>query len=192
MSFLGRSVRLIRKEDRPRGELMQYASRCKSPIEPGELPFLVDPAVRAAAIRRAQRLLRTRADAEDAVQEATLRALRYRGSLQPGSSGARWFLAIVARVSLDIVARRSRLELLPLEPFARASTPLLDFEQSYTVHTAVEALPSSQRRVVELHDLDGFTTREIASLDGVPHSTIRTRLRRARIALRLALEEVAA
>jgi DNA-directed RNA polymerase specialized sigma24 family protein len=43
-----------------------------------------------------------------------------------------------------------------------------------------------------LHDLDGLTTREIASLDGIPHSTVRTRLRRARFALRVALEEVVA
>jgi RNA polymerase sigma-70 factor, ECF subfamily len=162
-------------------------------MEPGELMFLVDPAVRAAAIRRAHRLVRTRADAEDAVQEATLRALRYRRSLRLGAPGAPWFLRIVSRVSLDIVARRSRVQLLPgVERFAEAASPPLDFEQSYTVHAAVEALPSSQRRVVELHDLDGFTTREIASLDGVPHSTIRARLRRARIALRIALEEVAA
>jgi RNA polymerase sigma-70 factor (ECF subfamily) len=161
-------------------------------MEPGELTFLADPTVRAAAMRRALRLVRTRADAEDAVQEATVRALRYRGSLRPGSPGAPWFLQIVSRISLDIVSRRARVEPVSrVEPFAQASLAL-DFEQSFTLHAAVEALPSSQRRVVVLHDLDGLTTREIASLDGVPHSTVRTRLRRARLALRVALETVVA
>jgi RNA polymerase sigma-70 factor (ECF subfamily) len=162
-------------------------------MESGELMFLADPTVRAAAMRRALRLVRTRADAEDAVQEATVRALRYRGSLRVGSHGAPWFLRIVSRVSLDMVSRRARVEPDPrVEPLVEASTSRLDFEQSYTVHAAMEALPSSQRRVVVLHDLDGLTTREIASLDGIPHSTVRTRLRRGRLALRVALEEVAA
>lgn len=155
--------------------------------------FLADPLVRAAAMRRALPLVRTRVDAEDAVQEATVRALRYRTSLRPGSPGTPWFLQIVSRVSLDIVSRRARVEPVPgVERLAEASRPLLDFEQSYAVHAAVEALPSNQRRVVVLHDLDGLTTREIASLDRVPHSTVRARLRRARIALRVALQEVVA
>jgi RNA polymerase sigma-70 factor (ECF subfamily) len=162
-------------------------------VESGELMFLADPVVRAAAMRRALRLVRMRADAEDAVQEATVRALRYRGSLRPRSPGVPWFLGIVSRVSLDIVSRRARVQPVSrVEPVAQASRPPLDFEQSYTLHAAVEALPSSQRRVVVLHDLDGLTTREIASLDGVPHSTVRTRLRRARLALRIALEQVVA
>jgi RNA polymerase sigma-70 factor (ECF subfamily) len=155
-----------------------------------ETMFLADPKVRAVAMRRALRLVRMPADAEDAVQEATVRALRYRGSLRAESTGIPWFLQIVSRVSLDIVSRRARFQ--PVSWVAPVSWPLVDFEQSYTVHAAVEALPSSQRRVVVLHDLDGLTTREIASLDGVPHSTVRTRLRRARLALRSALEPVVA
>jgi RNA polymerase sigma-70 factor (ECF subfamily) len=162
-------------------------------IDPSELMFLADPLVRAAAMRRALPLVRTRVDAEDVVQEATVRALRYRGSLRAGSPGTPWFLRIVSRVSLDMVSRRARIEALPrVEPLAEASWPVLDLEQSYTVHAAVESLPSSQRRVVVLHDLDGLTTREIASLEGIPHSTVRTRLRRARLALRVALQEVLA
>ena len=162
-------------------------------MESGDLKFLADPTVRAAAIRRALRLVRSRADAEDAVQEAMVRALRYRASLRPGSSGAPWFLRIVTRIALDMVASGARLEpVARLESLAEPSTPLLDLERSHTVHAAVDALPSNQRRVVVLHDLDGLTTREIASLDGVPHSTVRTRLRRGRLALRLALGEAVA
>ena len=157
------------------------------------MTFLAEPTVRAAAMRRALRVVRTRADAEDAVQEAMARALRYRGSFRPGSSGRPWFLKIVSRVSLDIVSHRARVEPVPwVERIEQDRGPALDFEQAYTVHAAVDALPPNQRRVVMLHDLNGLTTREIASLDGVPHSTVRTRLRRARLALRLALEEVTA
>jgi DNA-directed RNA polymerase specialized sigma24 family protein len=60
-------------------------------MESAELTFLADPTVRAAALRRALRFMQTRADAEDAVQEATVRALRYRGSLRCGSLGTPWF-----------------------------------------------------------------------------------------------------
>jgi RNA polymerase sigma-70 factor, ECF subfamily len=155
-----------------------------APTQPAELPFLTDPAVRAAALRRAMRLVRTRADAEDAVQEATVRALRYRASFLPGAAGTPWFLQIVSRVSLAGA--------LPRDPRGEPAPTPVDFEQSYALHAAIDALPPSQRRVVVLHDLDGLTTREIAALDGVPHSTVRTRLRRARLALRVALEGVAA
>jgi RNA polymerase sigma-70 factor (ECF subfamily) len=160
-------------------------------MESDELIFLADPNVRAAAMRRAMGLLRGSADAEDAVQEAAVRALRYRRSLRPGSPGAPWFLQIVARVSLDMVSRR-RADVVPfpeVEPPADASSLALDVERSHLVRAAVDALPSPQRRVVLLHDRDGFTTHEIASLDGAPPSTIRTRLRRARLALRVALKE---
>jgi DNA-directed RNA polymerase specialized sigma24 family protein len=56
---------------------------------------------------------------------------------------------------------------------------------------AIDALPATQRRLVVLHDLGGYTTGDIATRDQVPHSTVRTRLRRARLALRSSLEAAA-
>ena len=156
-----------------------------------DLIFLADPAVQAAAMRRALRVLRRSADAEDAVQEAAVRALRYRRSLRSGAPGAPWFLQIVSRVSLDMVSERATRPLAAVESLERRGAPAPDLEGSWTVRDAVRALPVSQRRVVELHDFAGYKTREIASLDGVPHSTVRSHLRRARRSLRSSLAEAA-
>ena len=153
-----------------------------------ELTFLADPALRVVAMRRALRVVHGRDDAEDAFQEAAARALRFRAPLRDGAPPEPWFMRIVSRAALDIVSRTARTVALPAPPpAAAASTPVLDDERAHAVHAAIDALPAEQRRAVVLHDLDGLTTREIAAIDGIPHSTIRTRLRRARLTLRTAL-----
>ncbi|HTW82817.1 MAG TPA: sigma-70 family RNA polymerase sigma factor [Candidatus Sulfotelmatobacter sp.] len=154
---------------------------------------MTDPGLRASAMRRALRVVRVRADAEDVVQEAAARALRFRGHLRPGAPGEPWFLQIVSRLALDTVLRRARFPSLPPPlPAASAVASVVDRERTHAVRNAIDALPPFQRRAVVLHDVDGLTTREIAALDGVPHSTVRTRLRRGRLTLRTALaDEVA-
>ncbi len=146
-------------------------------------------------MRRALQVVRTRADAEDAVQEASVRALRYRASLRPGG-GPPWFLRIVLRVSLDIAAGGRRSVAVAEAPGEGVAPPseaaVLDRERSRTIRSALAGLPQAQRRAVMLHDVDGLTTRAIAAREGVPASTVRTRLRRGRTALRAALREEAA
>lgn len=146
---------------------------------------LGDPKVRATALRLARHL--GSRDPEDVVQEAAERALRYRGTLRSGAPIEPWLMRIVSRVAID--AHR-RVETIPVDDtshFDRAARP--DFFQTYALHDAVATLPESQRRLVVLHDFYGFKTHEIASDDGVNHSTVKTRLRRARLALRSALTE---
>ncbi len=156
-------------------------------MESSELVFLADPAVRVAALRRALPMVRSRADAEDAVQEAALSALRYRASLRPGAPGKPWFMRIVSRAALDIIAGRNRLEATNGEQAATApdsGAAILALERSHMIRKALAALPAAQRRAVILHDVDGFTARAIAARENVPSSTVRTRLRRGRLALR--------
>ncbi len=165
-------------------------------VESSELVFLADPAVRVAALRRALSMVRSRDDAEDAVQEAAVRALRYRASLRSGAPGKPWFMRIVSRAALDIIARRNRLQTTVGEHVSTApdsGATILALERSHMIRSALATLPAAQRRAVILHDVDGFTARLIAAREHVPASTVRTRLRRGRLALRSALaEQVAA
>lgn len=159
----------------------------------GELGFLADPALRAAALRRALRVTHRAADAEDAVQDAAVRALRSAATFRHGAAGAPWFLTIVNRASIDLAARRARDERALIAPpdaaDPGAESVVLRNERRAAVRRALSQLPPEQRRVVVLHDLDGETTRAIAARDAVPHSTVRTRLRRGRHLLRTLLVE---
>jgi RNA polymerase sigma factor (sigma-70 family) len=53
-----------------------------------------------------------------------------------------------------------------------------------TIDFALGKIPSDQRRAIVLHDIAGYSSREIAQIDGFPHNTVRTRLSRARRAMR--------
>lgn len=105
-------------------------------------------------------------------------------------------MRIVKRAALDIIAGRNRLEAtngehVPTVPDSGAA--MLALERSHVIRRALAALPATQRRAVILHDVDGFTARAIAARENVPASTVRTRLRRGRLALRSTLgAEVAA
>jgi RNA polymerase sigma-70 factor, ECF subfamily len=57
---------------------------------------------------------------------------------------------------------------------------------------ALQTLAPAYRRTIVLHDLEGYSNSEIASLDGVPYHTVRTRLFRARRAMREKLLPVVA
>ena len=82
----------------------------------------------------------------------------------------------------------------PEDPFRSAAVvgaaiPIL---LNIGLEIALRGLPSAQRRTIVLHDVAGYTNREIAALDAIPYHTVRTRLFRARRAMRDALTTKAA
>jgi RNA polymerase sigma-70 factor, ECF subfamily len=144
--------------------------------------------LRPALTRRAHAIVRNGSDAEDVVQETAFRAWHARTTLRAGVDPAPWLHTIVTRVAIDFARkeqRRSRTS------FAETSTTVRSAEEHFVQGEAVAAvreaalrLGSGQQRVLVLHDVVGMSSREIASLDKVPHSTVRTRLRRARASVR--------
>jgi RNA polymerase sigma-70 factor (ECF subfamily) len=144
--------------------------------------------LRPGLTSRARAIVRDRHDAEDAVQEAAARAWRSRSTLHAGSDPAPWLRAIVTRVAIDLARERGRRtgpevdESLAVVPSPEDDA--MGAEVMRTIGAAAERLPAAKRRVFVLHDLAGFTSHEIAALDAVPYHTVRTRLHRARTALR--------
>ena len=148
----------------------------------------------------ARYLMRNAADAEDAVQECYLRALRHFDSYR-GPAMKPWLLAILKNVCVAEFARRSRQpvpaervgddavnEELPMwqERQASPEAALLRRFDDATIRRLVGALPQPFRETIVLREINGLSYREIADIVGAPVGTVMSRLARARAMLRTA------
>ena len=148
----------------------------------------------------ARYLMRNAADAEDAVQECYLRALRHFDSYR-GPAMKPWLLAILKNVCVAEFARRSRQpvsagsaeedttpEEAPMwqEPQASPEAELLRRFDDATIRRLVGALPQPFRETIVLREINDLSYREIADIVGAPVGTVMSRLARARAMLRTA------
>ncbi|HEX5216619.1 MAG TPA: sigma-70 family RNA polymerase sigma factor [Vicinamibacterales bacterium] len=151
-----------------------------------------------AARRLARRLMRDQRDAEDAVQEASLRALRYFRTFS-GGDGRAWFLRIVRNACYGW--RRGFQA--PTSPFDEEhhsfSRPQKDPEallrqtdDANAIARAMSRLADPLHQVLVLRELEGLSYSELSEVIGIPIGTVMSRLSRARVALRRALQERAA
>ena len=149
-----------------------------------------------AAVTLARYLLRDPADAEDAVQEACLRALRYFPGFR-GGEGRAWLLRIVRNTCYTWRRRRradpataSFDDELPEGALAGESPEeaLILAAGADALHAAIHRLPDEFREVIVLRELEGLSYREIGEVTGVPVGTVMSRLSRARGRLREALD----
>jgi RNA polymerase sigma-70 factor (ECF subfamily) len=124
-------------------------------------------------------------DVDDIVQDVWLASCRgmhqYRGDAKFSS----WLTAIAARVAYATLSQRGLRETDLVDNIAdvRGDAPA----SSIDLERAMAALSDSQRMVVVLHDVEGFTHEEIASQLAMATGTSKATLSRARRALRLAL-----
>jgi len=132
------------------------------------------------------RLLSRSSDAEDAVQEAWLRAVRSLGAFRRESSFATWLTGIGIRCALEILRKRSPSFNDPLEPSVETVPHLtVDLER------AIAELPDGYRAVLVLHDVEGHTHEEIAALLQIEPGTSKSQLFHARRTLRAYLGPLA-
>jgi RNA polymerase sigma-70 factor (ECF subfamily) len=141
----------------------------------------------------ARYLLRSAADADDAVQECYLRAFRHFDGLR-GQATKPWLLAILRNVCRAEFARRSSQgdiaelteDALPLwqEPESSPEAAILRQRDSETISALVAALPAPFREAIVLRDINDLSYREIAEVLGAPIGTVMSRLGRARSMLR--------
>jgi len=148
-----------------------------------------------AAYNLARYLLRDPHDAEDAVQDAFLRAVRHFGSLR-GSDGRAWLLSIVRNTCFTRLRGRRRaaeaVEFDEVEHTAQASEsePEADLARAMaavTLREGLDRLPVEFREALVLRELEGLSYKEIAQATGVPIGTVMSRLARARRHLSIAL-----
>ena len=146
----------------------------------------------AKAYAIAYRLLGHREDAEDLVQDAFIAALEKIDTFQEGRSFAPWLYRIVVNRGLNARKSRSlrRMEPLPLEVQAAIGSPLQYAERQElrgSLDAAMEELPERQRTVVQLVELEGFTSTQVAEMLQLSDGTVRWHLHQARQRLREAL-----
>ena len=151
--------------------------------------------------RRAYRFVDNPHDAEDAVQDALLSAYKHLDQFKGGAKITTWLTSIVTNSALTQLRKKSRHphtsldESVADEQDYRVSDTLADErpspESEYieaelhgNLMRSVTDLPPALRRVVQLRDMDGLTTNEIARILGVPGGTVKTRVSRARSKLR--------
>jgi RNA polymerase sigma-70 factor (ECF subfamily) len=150
----------------------------------------------------ARRFLANEEDARDAVQDAFLSAFRSVERFEGSSRLSTWLHRIVVNAALMKLRTRRRKpeksieELLPrfLEdghmagPAApwrpSAETELERRELRALILTQIQALPEGYRNVLMLRDIEGFDTEEAAEAMGISPNAVKTRLHRARQALR--------
>jgi RNA polymerase sigma-70 factor (ECF subfamily) len=147
----------------------------------------------------ARYFLRDKADADDAVQECYLRALRHFDSYR-GPAMKPWLLAILRNVCNAEFTRRATEpaafatapeesatdEPLWQEPQASPETELIRHRDGETIRRLIAALPPAFREAVVLRDVNNLSYRDIAEVAGVPVGTVMSRLARARSMLRAA------
>jgi RNA polymerase sigma-70 factor, ECF subfamily len=139
------------------------------------------------------RLLGQREDAEDLVQEAFLAALENIESFDSGRDFAPWFYRILFNRCLNARKSRARRQTvdIPLEAHSADPSPLLDAERSELrahLTRAMDGLPERQRTIVQLCEIEGFSSPEVAQILDISDGTVRWHLHQARRMLRDALE----
>jgi len=144
-----------------------------------------------AAFSLARFLLRNDQDAEDAVQDASLRAFRFFDSFR-GQNSRAWFLRIVRNTAFTALkrARGHEEDVLfdeelhsPENADAGVASRLDQVHDRETVRAAIEQLAPEFREVITLRELEECSYKEIAEIAAVPVGTVMSRLARARAQL---------
>jgi RNA polymerase sigma-70 factor (ECF subfamily) len=151
-----------------------------------------------AAYNLARWLTRNDQDAEDVVQEASLRAFKYWKGFS-GRDCRSWLLAIVRNTFYSWLRERSAEPQLTADGelddvddgFPNPELALLQNADREGLMAAVEALPVEFREAIVLREMEGLSYKEIADIAAVPIGTIMSRLARARKRLQLALTSAA-
>jgi RNA polymerase sigma-70 factor (ECF subfamily) len=152
------------------------------------------------------RMVASREDARDVVQEAFLKAYENLGQFRGASSFYTWLFRIAVNLALTLRRRSTRLKLVrPLD-----ETTELDMSQTQAgrlaerspeaamevaerdrfVSRALEELDGEHRAAIVLRDIEGLDYQTIASILDVPPGTVKSRIHRARMMLRDRLKDV--
>lgn len=144
-----------------------------------------------AARRLARWLLRNEHDAEDALQEAALRAFRYFRTFS-GGDGRAWFLSIVRNTCRGWRVRPLHAAMDPFDEEQHSAVPctfdperrLHHHDAAALIAHAMSHVPDRVRELLLLREVEGLSYRELADVMQLPMGTVMSRLSRGREALR--------
>jgi RNA polymerase sigma-70 factor (ECF subfamily) len=148
----------------------------------------IDPLI-PHAYRLAYAMLRSRDDAADTVQDATLNAWGHRRSFRPGAEMRPWFLAIVANQCRQAVRQRwwSVIRLPDVTVAARSSSDVLT-DNAESLREGLRQLNHSDRLILVLRYYLDLSFRDVAATLRISSATARVRTHRALARLRPIIE----
>jgi RNA polymerase sigma-70 factor (ECF subfamily) len=143
--------------------------------------------------------LRNEADAEDATQEAFLKAFRNLASFRGDAKFGTWLVSIVLNEARSRIRRRDAIKMESLdgpedEEGHVSPAQLTDWKEipsealerkevRHLLHKAVTSLPSIYREVFQMRDIEQMSVNEAAAALGITISSVKVRLHRARMML---------
>jgi RNA polymerase sigma-70 factor (ECF subfamily) len=133
----------------------------------------------------AYRLLRNRADAQDAVQRALMKAFAARASYSPRWALSTWLYRVLSNVCIDELRRRRPVA----EPPPGHGEDATGGVERVDLARALDAVPREARLLIALHYVDGLSYRELARIRGISVNTVKSQLARGKAILRRALED---
>ena len=155
-----------------------------------------------AAYNLARWLTRNDHDAQDVVQEALMRAMRYVDGFR-GDSGRAWLLQIVRNTCYTWLKENRPVDQTTLDDFDEAAhavaapaahePPAMAMRKAdkAQIDAAIAALPVAYREVLVLRELEDLPYADIARIAEIPVGTVMSRLSRARTLIRASLTAVA-
>ncbi len=157
------------------------------------------------ALNFAYRMLKDLSEAEDATQEAFLRVYHKIHTFYGKSSFSTWFYTILNNICLDILRKKARRKdvisitnstddnqdyELQIEDTADGPYERLQKKDAYSLlEDALTKVSDEHRSVIIMRDINGLEYEEIAKILNVSLGTVKSRISRARLALRKILEE---
>lgn len=143
----------------------------------------------ARLFRIARAILREDAEAEDVLQEAYVRAFEHLGRLEAPEAVAGWLSRIVVNEAKARLRRRRAVRELGSAQEVRVvafdpEQETLSRQLRDVLAGAIDALPLGYRTVFVLREIEGLDTREVSAALGIREEAVKTRLHRARAALR--------
>jgi RNA polymerase sigma-70 factor (ECF subfamily) len=147
-------------------------------------------------------------DAEDVMQDALLKTYRYVNSITEPEAFRTWLYSTVRNACL--MKRRRRVgepshfvsleqgvpsadgRLTPVDPadeVKAADQRLIDDRMNQRLREALNKLPAAYRMIVVMREMEGLSTREVATVAGISEANVKARLHRARLMLRRHLED---
>jgi RNA polymerase sigma-70 factor (ECF subfamily) len=155
----------------------------------------------------ANHIVRNDADAQDCVQEAFLKVLKHIDQFEGRASVGSWLHKIVANTALmrlrsqvrkkedslsellpEFNTEGDRVKMSPVMPGPSVQQSLQSIQTQTIVRQAIDHLPEPYRAVLIARDIEGFDTNETAEVLDLHPGAVKTRLHRARGALKTLLE----
>lgn len=141
-----------------------------------------DDVYRLALSRTASRI-----DAEDVFQDVFVSLFRRRRCFMSDEHCKAWLLRATCNRCNDVFRRKATRRTRPFAPGEDFAEPQRDDGTVDAVDEAMAALSDKQRAAVHLYYFEGYATEDVARITGERASTVRSHLRRARIAMKNAL-----